>query len=135
LVHPWLSGFSGVLIGTTPIRMNHLWPARVAPMREIISRFANDRPINLLEIGTWFGAGSTALFLEVLPRGSSITLVDSWRKYHPPEAQTPLTSRLMDLVPHAAINSTLRQIYKFEEMRPDIEVIVSRCSISCFNRL
>ena len=115
-----------LLIRTTPIGMNHLSPARVAPMREIISRFANDRPINLLEIGTWFGAGSTALFLEILPRGSSITLVDSWRKYHPPEAQTTLAARLMDLVPHAAISSTLRQIYKFEEMRPDVEVIVVR---------
>jgi len=82
-----------LLIRTTPIGMNHLSPARVAPMREIISRFANDRPINLLEIGTWFGAGSTALFLEILPRGSSITLVDSWRKYHPPEAQTTLAAR------------------------------------------
>jgi hypothetical protein len=40
-----------------------------------------DRPIHALEIGTWFGEGSTQIWLNNLPEGSTLTLIDPWRPY------------------------------------------------------
>jgi hypothetical protein len=42
---------------------------------------AFDYPINFLEIGTWFGDGSTNVWLNNLKPNSNIFLVDSWRPY------------------------------------------------------
>ncbi|MGE5475855.1 MAG: class I SAM-dependent methyltransferase [Bacteroidales bacterium] len=39
------------------------------------------RPIRALELGTWFGEGSTQIWLKKLLPGSSLTLVDSWKPY------------------------------------------------------
>ena len=38
------------------VHTNQAWPWRVEGMRQVIKEF--DKPINALEIGTWFGEGS-----------------------------------------------------------------------------
>jgi len=48
-------------------------------MTRIISAFPH--PIAALEIGSWFGEGSTAIWIEHLKPGSSLTLLDAWRPY------------------------------------------------------
>jgi len=62
-----------------PLATNQAWSHRRAPMIRVISAFQG--PIRALEIGTWFGEGSTALWLEYLKPGSSLTLLDAWRPY------------------------------------------------------
>jgi len=37
--------------------------------------------INVLEIGSWFGEGSTKVFLNNLLPGSNLYIVDSWKKW------------------------------------------------------
>ena len=58
---------------------NQVWPTRAASMTRAIRLF--DTPIHALEIGTWFGEGSTQIWLHNLPAGSTLTLVDPWRPY------------------------------------------------------
>lgn len=39
------------------------------------------KPVQALEIGVWYGIGSTNIWLENLPEESSLTLLDAWRPY------------------------------------------------------
>ncbi len=39
------------------------------------------RPVRMLEIGVWRAAGSTQVWLEHLPAGSELVLLDAWRAY------------------------------------------------------
>jgi len=40
-----------------------------------------DRPLRVLEVGVWQAAGSTQVWLEHLPAGSELVLLDAWRPY------------------------------------------------------
>lgn len=65
---------------TPSIPASLLSPARAEAMIALVrSRFHS--PIRLLEIGVWEAAGSTQLWLEHLPAGSELVLVDAWRPY------------------------------------------------------
>jgi hypothetical protein len=65
-----------------PLATNQAWQHRREVMIRAIQSFPG--PIKALEIGTWFAEGSTALWLEHLKPGSSLTLVDAWRPYASP---------------------------------------------------
>jgi predicted O-methyltransferase YrrM len=58
---------------------NQAWSNRVEVMADAISNF--EGPIDMLEVGTWFGEGSTKIWLDNLKPGSTLTLVDPWRPY------------------------------------------------------
>ena len=88
------------------------------------------KPITALEIGTWFGSGSTQIWFETLPPGSSLFLVDAWARYVTAEDRKSGVSpsyRLMDLLPQAALTSAVRQIFR-AEARPDndLEIVLMR---------
>ncbi|MBK9616444.1 MAG: hypothetical protein IPO35_13395 [Uliginosibacterium sp.] len=59
---------------------NQAWPSRVPHMRKLMAESFSG-PIQALEIGAWFGSGSTRIWLETLPAGSTLTIVDGWRSY------------------------------------------------------
>lgn len=40
-----------------------------------------NKPLKFLEVGTWFGEGSTQLWIDLLPKKSELYLVDAWGKY------------------------------------------------------
>ena len=75
----------------------------------------NTSPASVLEIGTWMGRGSTQIWLQALPPGSSLLLVDAWRRYIADESVG--ASARMDNLHHVAINSTLEQAYRAEAER------------------
>lgn len=62
------------------VPQNGVWPSRSWIM-ELLIKTAFQSPISALEIGVWFGVGSTSIWLNNLPRHSSIMLLDSWRPY------------------------------------------------------
>jgi predicted O-methyltransferase YrrM len=62
-----------------PIPTNQIHPHRRRVMEQAIRTFK--RPIHALEVGSWFGEGSTRVWLENLHPGSTLTLVDAWRPY------------------------------------------------------
>jgi len=63
------------------IHQNQAWPER-GPVMELIfkSAFAQ-RKIVGIEIGVWYGKGSTQIWLSALGPGSKFFLVDSWRPF------------------------------------------------------
>ena len=72
-------------------------------------------PIIGLEIGTWFGLGSTQIWLNHIKAGSTLMLVDAWKPYasnHDLKSST--LSRDMDTMATNAYLSTLVNIQKFE---------------------
>ena len=54
--------------------------ARQAVMRQLV-RTAFSGPVTALEIGVWFGTGSTQIWMKHLPKGSELILLDGWRPY------------------------------------------------------
>lgn len=51
-------------------------PLRLRILRTLITSFK--RPIRCIEVGSWFGIGSTKVFLDSLPEGSVLKLIDCW---------------------------------------------------------
>jgi predicted O-methyltransferase YrrM len=89
-----------------------LWADR----KEVVDRVAREfltKPSNVLEVGTWMGKGSTQVWMELLPPGSSLTMLDMWKQYVATGEQVGATAR-MDSLHHVAINSTLRSVYDAE---------------------
>lgn len=102
---------------------------RIELMRNVVtSNFS--RPIVALEVGTWFGQGSTRAWIDTLPRGSTLVLLDSWRSYlsdaDKSSADTAGYYRLMDYLPQSAMASTLRQVLKSEASDSGIEIAMIR---------
>jgi predicted O-methyltransferase YrrM len=102
---------------------------RVELMRDVV-RSSFSRPIVALEIGTWFGRGSTRIWIETLPRGSILVLLDSWRSYlsasDKSNNDTAGHYRLMDHLPQSAMASTLREVLKAEASNSGIEIAMIR---------
>jgi predicted O-methyltransferase YrrM len=108
------------LASLSGVHTNQAWAERADKLKEITRSFVQSKPIDLLEIGTWFGEGSTAAFFEALPDGSNVVLVDPWKPYstEADKCGAPSASaKKMDCVPHIAINSTLNRIYQLEKTR------------------
>jgi predicted O-methyltransferase YrrM len=62
------------------IPQNQAWDSRAGVMRALITA-AFSKPINALEVGVWFGIGSTNIWLHALHDKSKLVLIDSWRPY------------------------------------------------------
>lgn len=106
---------------------NQAWPNRMASMKAIIPQHF-DRPIAALEVGTWFGLGSTPVWLDTLPTGSSLTLLDCWTSYL---SETDLSTghciyRAMDDLAAAAFASAARTVRDAETRRPDLRITMIR---------
>jgi predicted O-methyltransferase YrrM len=89
-------------------------------------------PINALEIGTWFGTGSTQLWLDHLHEGSTLTLVDMWG------AKQSVGSRNLQMRDHPdsiiddAFQSTYNKIKEFESKDKDIRINMIRAQSKPF---
>lgn len=72
-----------------------------------ICRLLNSRgKVRVLEIGTWFGEGSTKTFLENLNPGSTLISIDLWLPYH--AERSKYQYRLMNLMTGFALNNCQR---------------------------
>jgi hypothetical protein len=68
------------LLRTARVRVDQSDPGRDAAIRALMRDHCHG-PVSLLEIGSWFGEGSTRIWLEVLPEGSDLVLLDRWAAY------------------------------------------------------
>jgi len=85
------------------VNANQAWPARVNAQLEVFGSFSN--PISCLEIGVWFGKGSTSNLLKVLPSGSTLISVDKWEPYASElDKKTSEMDYLSTLAAHSALN-------------------------------
>ena len=101
--------------------------SRAALMRSVVLAHFS-KPIVALEIRTWFGVGSTRVWIDTLPLGSSLVLLDTWRGYisadDDPSGLTPY--HMMHHIPQVAMASTLREVLKAEAADRGIEIVVIR---------
>jgi predicted O-methyltransferase YrrM len=124
------------LVSVSGVRVSQLWPERKIAMEAIAERHLTG-PFVALEIGTWFGGGSTAIWASRLTRGSKLFLVDSWREYVSAADKAHATAYAgMDSVHHVAIHSALRRIYEYERgSEGEIFLIRGRaCELGAFLR-
>lgn len=100
------------------IPTNQAWPFRTELMKRAIGLF--ETPIQALEVGTWFGEGSTQIWLDHLCAGSTLTLVDPWKPYASAAdlADKEWNYAAMDGQVLQAYLSTILAVRKFENAHP-----------------
>ena len=72
-------------------------------------------PIKALEIGTWFGEGSTAVFRKNLLPGSSLYLLDAWRPYFRGDDLNFPYYQNMNFLSFAALHNVITKQFAIEE--------------------
>jgi hypothetical protein len=109
------------------VERSHLWPERGRVMQRVLQEYFNG-PTSLLEIGTWFGEGSTPIWLETLAPGSKLVLLDAWRPYLSKEDhdQGLPHYRAMDLLPFAAWHNVARRTFSYQESGGKINITTIR---------
>lgn len=107
------------------IAVNQAWPVRIRAMSRII-RDNFSGPIFAIEVGTWFGEGSTRLWFAQLAPGSSLLLIDSWTPYVSKEDQATagLQYKRMDSFHLSALRNAISVVD--EEKQRGIDVTVAR---------
>lgn len=63
------------------VEQNQAWPQRAPIMKMLFSTAFKDKPIKGLEIGVWYGIGSTQIWMEECAPNSEFYLIDSWKPY------------------------------------------------------
>jgi len=118
-----------------PIQQNQAWPDRSGVMDALI-KAAFTSPISALEIGVWFGVGSTNIWLTNLKPGSSILLLDSWKPYSSQEdlQDDGWNYKQMDDLSTDAFLSAFLNIKRFENENADkkIRIQLTRGDSSSF---
>jgi predicted O-methyltransferase YrrM len=110
---------------TPPV--NQAAPWRVEGMKQVIAEF--DKPINALEIGAWYGEGSTRIWLEALHETSSITIIDYWKPYCTEKdyQDNMFDYKKMDEMTHDAYINTINVVREYEAKK-DVDVTLIRGS-------
>ena len=108
-----------------PINQAASW--RLEGMKSVIGEFK--RPINALEIGVWYGEGSTKVWLDALIEKSSITLIDFWKPYcsDKDKQDSAFDYQKMDNMTHEAFINTINVVRKYEAKK-DLNITIIRGS-------
>lgn len=105
--------------------VNQAAPHRVVPMRNLIKKHSK-KPLKILEIGTWYGEGSTRIWLDEIHPNSSVTLIDSWKAYcSEKDLKNPdFNYKKFDDMTHDAYVNTIKVVKEYEKKRKlDITLI------------
>lgn len=74
------------------IAHNQAWPERAPIMKELFTTAFGTKAVKGLEIGVWYGVGSTQIWLQHCGPNSEFYLIDSWKPYSSHEDLTDDTS-------------------------------------------
>jgi hypothetical protein len=93
-----------ILIALSGVHKRQLWKEQEKVLEEYITlKNISRKNINILEIGSWFGLGSTQKFIKHMDSSSNLFLVDSWQAYSRPDEVS--TTLKMNLFVKSAYNS------------------------------
>ena len=109
------------------VAQNQAWQGR-AEVMELLIKSAFSGPINALEIGVWYGIGSTNIWLNHLKPTSTLCLVDPWRPYASKEDLTQDVEydyKEMDDLSTDAFLSTYLNVKKFQNEQASRNVKVN----------
>ena len=108
-----------ILITLSGVHKKQLWKERETVMEDyIMLKKIGRKNINILEIGSWFGLGSTQKFIKHMDLSSNLFLVDSWNVYAR-EDEVSSTSK-MNIFMRSAYNSVYEVV---EENKKNIFII------------
>ena len=103
--------FNNILITLSGVHKDQLWKERETVMEDYIKlKKISRKNINILEIGSWFGLGSTQKFIKHMDSTSHLFLVDPWEIYSKSDELT--TTSKMNLFVKSAYNSVYDQVIK-----------------------
>tara|TARA_B100000795_G_scaffold240258_1_gene202344 strand:+ start:167 stop:1012 length:846 start_codon:yes stop_codon:yes gene_type:complete len=104
-----------------------------APRKEIMTKVFEEsfkdksKPLKFLEIGTWFGEGSTKLWLKFLPKNSQLYLVDTWGKYiSDKDSNASSWMQMINKIGFQANRNVLKNIHEYEEQVNNVEIVLLR---------
>ena len=110
------------------IAQNQAWTNRAPHMKSLFGQAFGSKKITGLEIGVWYGLGSTQIWLESCAAGSEFHLIDSWTRYASPEDLnydgSPVYP-LMDNLSTDAFLSAFLQVRKFEDLRKKDDIKIN----------
>jgi hypothetical protein len=119
----------------SPVPHNQAWP-KAAPYMEALIRNSFPTPINALEIGVWFAAGSTQIWMNNLKPGSNLLLLDAWKPFASAAdmEDDKWDYRGMDNLCSGAFLSAFHAVQKFEvEKRArDVKIQIARADSEVF---
>jgi len=119
-----------MLIFVVAPKKSQFGPERAERLKSLISGLPNDA--NVLEIGTWFGEGSTKLFIAGLSKRMNLVLLDTWCEYISVTDTTISANktfyRTMNEISYFAMASTLRVVRKAEQLDDSPKITVIRRS-------
>jgi hypothetical protein len=104
-------------------------PERLLHLQTLIKGYLSEGS-KIMEVGTWFGEGSTKVIVENAPKDSTIYMVDSWSPYASKEdidsELKPYFSfyRTMDDLTFSAFHNVARIIETYKRQRPDLTFIL-----------
>lgn len=111
-------------------------PKRAEAMTKMIQTAFTD-PVKALEIGVWYGIGSTNLWLANLQEGSELVLIDAWRPYASDADISGTELRptywdyaKMDSLATEAFLSAFLSVKKYENENTGIDVSLIRANAS-----
>jgi hypothetical protein len=114
----------------TIVPQNQAWPARALIMADLFRQHFSGKPINAVEIGVWYGIGSTNIWLENLAKGSQLFLIDSWAPYASPDdlKDPEWDYRRMDELSTDAFMSAFLSVRRFEtsSRRDEVKINLMR---------
>ena len=104
-----------------------------APRKEIMTKVCEDsfkdksKPLKFLEIGSWFGEGSTKFWIKFLPKNSQLYLVDSWGKWiTDKDNNASYRMKMANSIGFQANRNVLKNIHEYEEHVNNIEIVLLR---------
>jgi len=114
------------------VSIDQVWDERREVMGQIIRTNFN-RPIEALELGTWFGEGSTKIWLSQLHENSSLVLIDSWKPYVSEDDKNHEISNTanMDKVQNVALRNVIRLV---EEIKEKVNVSLVKADGASFTK-
>jgi hypothetical protein len=111
----------------SPVVVNQMQTARADAMKDLVAKNFSS-PISALEVGTWYGEGSTKLWLAALPCMSKLVLLDSWRPYlsDKDKGAADVSYRSMDDLSFSAMHNVLKIVREHEKDSLHLDVSVIR---------
>ena len=115
-----------MLISVVAPKKSQLVALRGERLKSLVSGLPKEA--NVLEIGTWFGEGSTKLFIDGLSRRMNLVLLDTWCEYVSEVDLEKSFYRTMNEISYFAMANTLRVVRKAEQLNDSPRITVIRRS-------
>jgi hypothetical protein len=120
------------LVSIAGVYTNQAWEYRVEALEKLAAEHLSGNFV-AMEIGTWFGQGSTKIWMRRMREGSQLFLVDVWANYITEiDKAGDSAYAAMNDVHHIAMNSALRVVYEHENAsKGDVFVLRGSASRAC----